>query len=258
MSGVFRDAGPAAPLVVEYHACELPRPDAEASIVCDGQPPGGGHYRHFREPGGALGIIRSSDWPEHSRLVLAGFSEGCQGVRTQLADGAVPDAVLAIDGIHADNDMPPWQVDPWADLLARAKRGDTLFVHTSTLVPTFGQYKSTRDMVRVLWGGDIEQKTSPAELGGVTCEVYREGLALLYLFPGGSAASHIEQGRVVLPAAMGLALSALSGGDVPEQGLPGRASSGMAPAWKKIAAGAGTALLALVLAMRWEKRQWPF
>ena len=75
----FRDAGPSAPLVVEYHACELPSPPADVSIVCDGHAPFKQNYTRFRSDA-ADGILPASDLGDHGPLILAGFSEGCQGV----------------------------------------------------------------------------------------------------------------------------------------------------------------------------------
>lgn len=206
----FRDAGPSAPLVVEYHACELPSPPADVSIVCDGHAPFKQNYTRFRSDA-ADGILPVEDLGDHGPLILAGFSEGCQGVRTQLNAGVMPDAVLAIDGIHASDPPEPWQIEPWRFTLERARRGECFFLHTTTEIPTFG-YLSTRQMARILWGDDIEQRASAYELGGVACRMVQEGLAMLCLFDGQSAAAHVEQGRVILPAAIPLALEALSGG----------------------------------------------
>lgn len=206
----FRDAGPDAPLVVEYHACELPSPQVGVSIVCDGHAPFKQNYTRFRGEG-PDGIIPVEELGEHGALILAGFSEGCQGVRTQLNAGVLPSAVLAIDGIHASDPPEAWQIAPWRQTLERARAGECFFLHTTTEIPTFG-YLSTRQMARLLWGDDVESRAEPYELGGVPCMMVQDGAAMLCLFDGQSAGSHVEQGRVILPAAISLAYDVLSKG----------------------------------------------
>lgn len=63
---------------------------------------------------------------------LIGYSMGCQRVRTLEKAGAHPEAVIAIDGTHANLPPLPWQIEIWRDLANDARRGRLLFVATHT------------------------------------------------------------------------------------------------------------------------------
>jgi hypothetical protein len=73
------------------------------------------------------------------RVVLVGYSAGCQGVRAALL-GAIPspEAVVTIDGTHGSWPPAPWQLEVWRRLGERALGGGCLWVAT-----TLGSHRYT-------------------------------------------------------------------------------------------------------------------
>ena len=73
------------------------------------------------------------------RVVLVGYSAGCQGVRASLL-GAIPspDAVVTIDGTHGSWPPAAWQLEVWRKLGERALGGGCLWVTT-----TLGSHRYT-------------------------------------------------------------------------------------------------------------------
>jgi hypothetical protein len=64
---------------------------------------------------------------------LAGFSAGCQGVRAHLLRGYDVDAVLVVDGTHSEwPRLSPLHLGLWREQGVKARRGERLFVATST------------------------------------------------------------------------------------------------------------------------------
>lgn len=98
------------------------------------------------------GALEAAGGPFLGRLVLVGFSEGCQAVRAWLAAGEVPTAVLAIDGAHGSSPAPsPAQVTPWRSFFDRARAGERFAAITATRIPTSG-YLPTAAMLPILTG----------------------------------------------------------------------------------------------------------
>lgn len=103
-----------------------------------------------------------------SEVILAGWSEGCQGVRTHLLEGAAVrqriSGILALDGIHGDLNHrgpkfgepwpPQWQIEPWEWAADRARAEDLAFTWTySGIVPP--NYISTRAMAEHVLGREL-------------------------------------------------------------------------------------------------------
>lgn len=65
------------------------------------------------------------------RVVLVGYSAGCQGVRAALL-GPIPSpcAVVTIDGTHASLPPAPWQLEVWRALAERARARECLWLAT--------------------------------------------------------------------------------------------------------------------------------
>ena len=85
-------------------------------------------------------------------LVLIGFSEGCQMVRTYLAAGEVPSAVLVIDGAHGSKPEPSAaQLAPWRSFFGRARAGQRHAMITATRIPTV-KYLPTAYMLPLIMG----------------------------------------------------------------------------------------------------------
>jgi len=190
MIRVARTASPGSPVVVLYHAgasaAVLAAVPSSWGIVSETYPGFQDHYTHL----GADAItpmpdvLAAAGASPDAPVVLVGFSEGCQGVRTQLLAGVEPSAVLAVDGIHA-------QTEAWRTLVLRARRGEAkLTVTHSSIEP--GSYPSTTATAAVLEsfrGTDDYPLTS----------VYEDGGLRILGFAGTDAAAHIFQGTVVLP-----------------------------------------------------------
>ena len=97
--------------------------------------PPGGHYnpgKGILPVADAISGLRGGESWELGLLVLVGFSEGCQGVRSALLGGVDPSAVLAVDGIHASNPPAESQLAPWQAYCARAKEETRLAYLTHT------------------------------------------------------------------------------------------------------------------------------
>ncbi|WP_437591511.1 peptidoglycan-binding domain-containing protein [Sorangium sp. So ce1000] len=104
-------------------------------------------------------------------LVLGGFSAGVlRGVRKRLLEGAKPDAVIAIDGTHADLPPAAWQLDVWRPIIADARDGRRLFVATATQqlyvesLPGEARYMATITLLRRLTGWPLASP-GPLPLG---------------------------------------------------------------------------------------------
>jgi hypothetical protein len=219
--------GAVRPLVVAYHAGGgLAGSVSRGTAILSYTAPGfERHYDHFSADSPNLDTIATdfgarldaeAFWP----IVLAGFSEGCQGIRTQLLAGFAPSAILAIDGTHSS--LPPlaWQLDVWRGWFERCgaqldepPADDCEAVEAAPIaVVTFSQiqtkhaknpYTSTRDTMEAVTGWALPPGPSSAD-PAVSCS----GNVWLYSFPGADAETHIDQGTRVLPEALrGLATS---------------------------------------------------
>jgi len=215
-------SGGKRPLVIAYHAGgdALRAVWPEATIVSQAYPGFADHYTHFGpdaiatidEVLAAAGMIAD----DMSALVLVGFSEGCQGVRTQLLAGVVPSAALAVDGIHA-------QPDPWRAYAERARRGEVALTIThSSIQPT---YASTTQMAATIMAPDVEQPVAPS--GGQYPQIseFQDGLFRVVGYAGTDAGAHVYQGTVVLPAELArirdanLSMPSSSGGGLSNMAL---------------------------------------
>lgn len=144
--------------------------------------------------------IGRSGW-QPNRIILAGFSEGAQGVRTQLRAGYDVSAAIAADGTHAAaNPDYPNQIKPWKDFADLAKAGDRVMIASHSTIPT--PYKSTRETLRLITGFPL------AEAGTIDDPVVtEEGNLRVYSVDGTQAADHVLQGQVMLPRMISEALS---------------------------------------------------
>jgi hypothetical protein len=176
-------------------------------------------------------------------LILVGFSEGCQAVRSWLAAGEVPSAVLVIDGAHAS--APPdlkTQIQPWRDYFDRARWRKAHAIVTATRIPTTN-YLPTAVVLPLITGFPPAPKMPAAvsgfapvalalmglssaasieqELRGHPWRVrvageeeptwqqrgdyqqIREGYLMAQQWPGGDAAAHVAQAQKVMPSLLG-------------------------------------------------------
>jgi hypothetical protein len=133
------------------------------------------------------------------RVVLAGFSEGCQGVRSQLRAGMRPEAVIACDGTHASRPPAAEHIQPWRALAERAKAGECVFLASHTRIHT--EYLTTRETLELITGWKLTEKMA----------FKAEGKLCVYSWPGNTAAAHIEQRRLALPKMVAEAFALLDG-----------------------------------------------
>lgn len=129
-----------------------------AAVVGVTFPPMKGHYAGIGPdklpPLGELvrGALQQAGAAELGRLVLVGFSEGCQAVRAWLAAGEVPSAAIAIDGIHGTKPAPSvGQVAPWRAFFSRSRAGERFGAVTATRIPTV-TYLPTASMLPIVTG----------------------------------------------------------------------------------------------------------
>jgi hypothetical protein len=134
----------------------------------------------------------SSDVPWY----LAGWSAGCQSVRSALLAGQRPAGVALFDGTAADYPKPqPWQIQVWADAAARARAGEAVMVATCTSMTyteTLGSpYMATRHVLERALGQTLELD-----------KPIREGLLYVERFPSPLAdggQEHRDQVNVHMP-----------------------------------------------------------
>jgi hypothetical protein len=208
--------GSSRALVIVYHyTAELDRAVRDACgaspcVVNVTEQPGKSRYARVG-PGGLAPLDEVRAWAEKTagavldgRLVLVGFSEGCQALRAHLRAGAFPAAVVAVDGTHAN--LPPdeaTQIVPWRAYFeaARAVTGadGPHFVASHTDIRTdligAGAYMPTRKVLERVTGWLLPVPTT-LRLERPT----RENNAVVYSFGGRDAAAHVHQAREVLPA----------------------------------------------------------
>jgi hypothetical protein len=155
-------------------------------------------------------------------LVLGGFSAGVlRGVRKRLLEGANPDAVIAIDGTHADLPPAAWQLDVWRPVITDARAGRRLFVATATQqlyvesLPGEARYMATITLLRRLTGWPLASP-GPLPLG----EHVSEGDCHVHSYASAKmdGRAHSDQQTRVLPEMLRLHLApwlARAGGAAP-------------------------------------------
>lgn len=140
-------------------------------------------------------------------LWLAGFSAGCQGVRTQLNLGCKANHILACDGIHLPLGNPSAaQKDAWLASMAAAKRGELTF-SVSVSATAAHNFRSTRQSAKDLfgWGECMGSYADPC--------VEQDGAFRIYgaTNSGGNPADeHMDQLRKLLPRMIADARSGVS------------------------------------------------
>lgn len=138
------------------------------------------------------------------RVVLAGFSEGCQGVRAHLRAGEVPYAVVACDGTHAGWPIDEASVAPWRAAFERAAENPGRYAFAAShsgltyvekLKPPQGPYASTHSVLKRVTGMDLPLPSRVLE------PVRQErGGACVWSCGGNDKDAHVRQARDILPA----------------------------------------------------------
>ncbi len=130
-------------------------------------------------------------------IVLVGFSEGCQGPRAQLLAGKVPDAIVAIDGIHGAFPTPDaeTEVKPWQDFFDAAEASKCIAIASHTQIPTEPSFLRGRRMLETITR--TQWDLSP----GASREApafHTSGKLRIYSYPGETAADHAYQAQTAL------------------------------------------------------------
>lgn len=132
------------------------------------------------------------------RLVLVGFSEGCQAPRAQLLASEQPDAILACDGIHGGYPTPDeaTEVRPWQTFADAARAGDVAWIATHTMIPTEPKFTMAQHMIQRVIRNATALAPGPDKLHPNT---WTEGRAAVYSYPGTDAIAHSNQAQCALP-----------------------------------------------------------
>lgn len=203
----------------------------ELTIGNQTEPPFANHYSHVGS-GGILSIADALhtlgvDPANVGNLIICGFSEGCQALRTLLLAYAYPSAMIAIDGVHGG--LPPenYQVEPFVNYGKLAQEELRAFVLThSSIVPT--TFTSTIAMAGIIETAVMgPEKTVSAGVGDdtvpavsttgpyVQTSTRQDGLFLIEGYSGKDAPAHVYQAKTVLPAAIGKVREMLAGKSFP-------------------------------------------
>jgi hypothetical protein len=145
-------------------------------------------------------------------VILAGWSLGCSRIRSLLAAGARPAAVVCADGTTAHLPPSPEQIDPWRELISRARANEMIAVLTCTsmgytekLEPPLGPFYSTKHLLHEVTG--FPTQDGPGE--------WRDGSLVVrsYASKDIDAIAHEEQLTDALPSALGVVLEQLAARD---------------------------------------------
>ncbi|WP_437319404.1 peptidoglycan-binding protein [Sorangium sp. So ce385] len=145
--------------------------------------------------------------PTFGRIVLAGYSLGCSGVRSRLLERAQANSAVAalvlVDGTHASKPPVAWQIDVWRDTFARARRGELLVVATHTQQSYVEQLRSPETPF-LSTATVLRQATEwPLDAAGPVDApaVRNDGQLWIYSYASKAidAEAHILQQREVLP-----------------------------------------------------------
>jgi hypothetical protein len=184
------------------HICELaPR----STVVYDTQTPTS-RYRYTGH-GGIYSLESTKQWAlteagalSFGRIVLVGYSAGCQGVRAILDDNETPDAVVAIDGIHSSSQPTKWQIETWERYFDLAKANKAIMVASCTQI-TPPKFTSTRKTISLILGYDL-----PKLKDGDSPVSYRDGQCRVHIYEGRDRKAHSAQAQVHLKTLVSEAL----------------------------------------------------
>jgi hypothetical protein len=237
------------PVVVLYHTpiSQAVR-DAfpEAMMISERHPGFKDFYTHVDEATGILPLgellkraMADGGLSDVGPVFLVGFSEGTQGVRTQLENGNVVAGAIAVDGIYT-------RPEAWTEIEERARAKDAFFSVThSSMEP--GTYKSTTQIAAELIAPEKESPVSDPGSGEYPMlGLYEDGFFRVVGYGGKDAAAHQFQAAAALPRELAIFRqrwidSEMKGETLGEEGM----STG-----KKVAIAAGVA------GVLWAGWQW--
>lgn len=142
-----------------------------------------------------------------SPVVLAGFSAGGKGPRTQIEQGFLPDGICICDGTHASRPPLAGQIDPWVEWLGLASALESAFpgrpppacVFSHTQIPT-SSVLSTRETLQLVVDALAGAAMAPdlAVHGEAPVTSWKVGNGRIYSYPGADAQAHVHQATVVM------------------------------------------------------------
>ena len=153
-------------------------------------------------------------------LVLVGFSEGCQALRSHLMAGNLPSALLAVDGVHASKPPEPWQLAPWRQFADLAKSYQRVFTlsHTAIVPPNYASTTEVAPLVAQFTPGQVQHLENGP---GRTTDT--QGLLTVEGYPGADGPAHVAQQVQYLAPMLSTVLAEAHGGAFPARvvGLAG-------------------------------------
>ena len=152
------------------------------------------------------------------RVILSGWSEGCQGARCYLQMGARPAGIVACDGIHASQPPAASQIDPWKAYADLARAGVSWCSITATHIVTSGYLSTTQTLPLVT--GFSAADWRPAQ----GYQVADAGTLHAEHWPGTDAAAHVQQQREVLPRLLASMVGSMGAPSSPPASSPPRSS----------------------------------
>jgi hypothetical protein len=173
----------------------------DAVIVNDTGPGMQGYYRKSVVPmpemiEAAAALMGNPGW-RPDRVILAGFSEGCEALERQLLLGFTPNGILAADGIQFP---PPDGASPgltaWRRYADLAKDGDVLFYASCSGFMDTKIWIPVQTSLELVFGNSFGYGTPAAPT------ITAEGKSAVY----GARSVHHEQGYVVLPQMLAAAM----------------------------------------------------
>lgn len=172
------------------------------------------------------------------RVILVGFSEGCQAIRTHAMDGYFADGAVCADGTHLGIPAEGDKRAAWQALVDRAASGGAPFAASHSHIVTEPSYMSTRAVLSLLTGHEMPSSDAIEDLG-----TYRDGNLTVRSWGGTTAPAHVNQATNVLPLLLA---------DVLATAVPGGGSSysaGGRIVFKLVAMAVGT--VAGVVGAKW-------
>lgn len=187
--------------------------------------PGDGSYPSINSLNLPIRQLRAdwgSEWScTFSPVVLMGWSAGCQALRAQLIKAqsdqmieSMPDAIVALDGIHSSEPPQPYQIDTWRRWMVEqcgAELGETglgkaELPHAGIMVATCSQieppsYRSVRATLEQITGWSLPPGQPPGDdipWPGVP-GFYPSGNVQVWSWPGKDAAAHAWQQNFLAP-----------------------------------------------------------
>lgn len=154
---------------------------------------------------------QAADGAALGRVILVGFSRGCQAIRTYAIEGYLADGNVLCDGVMGPIPLGGSNFDAWRRLFDNAKGGGPPVAASHSCIQTAPVASSTHTTLSALAGVNLPC----SDTTGASVE-YVDGNLTILSGGGGDAAAHIWQANNALPALLQRVLS---------QAVPGTGAS---------------------------------